>query len=50
MEKYEQLEKIGEGQFGVVRKIKRISDGKVMAWKEIQYGSMSRDQKNQLVN
>lgn len=27
-----------------------MSDGKILVWKEIQYGSMSRDQKNQLVN
>lgn len=29
MEKYELLQKIGRGSFGLIRKIKRKSDGKV---------------------
>jgi hypothetical protein len=33
MDKYEELEYIGKGQFGLVKKVKRISDGRVMVWK-----------------
>ena len=47
--KYEELEEIGKGQFGTVRKIRRISDGRIMVWKEIKYGEMSSEQKKQLV-
>lgn len=47
---YESLETIGRGSFGVIRKVKRISDGKVLAQKEIDYGQMSQFEKQQLVN
>lgn len=42
MEKFEELENIGKGQFGAVKKIKRISDGRILVWKEVNYSSMSR--------
>lgn len=42
MENYKELESIGKGQFGLVKKIKRISDGRIMVWKEVNYGSMSK--------
>lgn len=42
MEKYEELENIGKGQFGVVKKIRRISDGRTMVWKEVNYGPMTK--------
>jgi NIMA (never in mitosis gene a)-related kinase len=37
------------GSFGSVSKIKRKSDGKVMCWKELDYGKMSEREKQQLV-
>ena len=33
------------GSFGKVCKIKRISDGKVMVWKELNYGRMGEKEK-----
>ena len=38
--KYEIIEKLGEGGFGKVYKIKRISDGKLFAVKCISYKSI----------
>ena len=32
MDKYELIENIGKGSFGVVSKIKRKSDGKILVW------------------
>ncbi|ORX97721.1 kinase-like protein [Basidiobolus meristosporus CBS 931.73] len=49
MEKYESLEVIGSGSFGLVRKVKRKSDGKILARKEINYVKLSEKEKQQLV-
>ena len=49
MENYEIIQKIGTGSFGSVTKIKRKTDGKLLVWKEINYGSMSEKEKQQLV-
>ena len=32
MEKYEFIENIGKGSFGVVAKISRKADGKILVW------------------
>jgi NIMA (never in mitosis gene a)-related kinase len=48
MEKYIKLEQIGRGSFGTVHKIKRVMDGQIMVWKELDYGKMS-DKEKQLV-
>ena len=45
MENYEILNNIGKGCFGVVNKIKRKSDGKILVWKELNYGKMSEREK-----
>eukprot|EP00696_Hemimastix_kukwesjijk_P003573 gnl/Hemi2/14376_TR4869_c3_g8_i1.p1 gnl/Hemi2/14376_TR4869_c3_g8~~gnl/Hemi2/14376_TR4869_c3_g8_i1.p1 ORF type:complete len:456 (-),score=129.49 gnl/Hemi2/14376_TR4869_c3_g8_i1:110-1477(-) len=50
MENYEVLEKIGGGSFGSVFKIKRRRDGKVLVWKELNYGRMSDKEKQLLVS
>lgn len=49
MENYQPLEVIGSGSFGIIRKIKRVSDGKVLVRKEIDYRKMSEKEKKQLV-
>jgi len=41
MNKYEELDSIGKGQFGVVKKIRRLSDGLTMVWKEVNYGPIA---------
>jgi len=49
MNKYEVMNQIGKGSFGIISKIKRKSDGKIFVWKEINYGIMSEREKKQLV-
>ncbi|KAI9838950.1 MAG: hypothetical protein M1819_004158 [Sarea resinae] len=48
VEKYEVLEKIGHGSFGIIRKVKRKSDGYVLCRKEITYSRMSPKEREQL--
>ena len=48
--KYEIIEQIGKGSFGKVHKIKRKQDGKILVWKEINYGQMSEREKQLLVS
>lgn len=45
---FEVLEKIGQGSFGVIRKVRKKSTGEILARKEISYKSMSDREKNQL--
>ncbi|KAI1427312.1 kinase-like domain-containing protein [Xylaria sp. FL1777] len=47
-DKYEVLEKIGHGSFGVIRKVKRKVDGMVLCRKEISYLKMSQKEREQL--
>ncbi|XP_038075838.1 serine/threonine-protein kinase Nek2-like [Patiria miniata] len=47
---YEVICTIGVGSYGKCKKIKRRSDGKILAWKEINYGSMSETEKQMLVS
>lgn len=41
MNNYEPLEAIGSGSFGIIRKVRRLSDGKLLARKEIDYRKMT---------
>jgi NIMA (never in mitosis gene a)-related kinase 2 len=56
MDAYEPLEQIGSGSFGIIRKVKRKSDGRVLnfnkllARKEIDYRKMSEKERKQLVS
>ncbi|TVY86000.1 G2-specific protein kinase, partial [Lachnellula willkommii] len=47
-EKYEVLEKIGHGSFGIIRKVRRKQDGQVLCRKEINYVKMSQKEREQL--
>ncbi|KAG8528709.1 uncharacterized protein KY384_006396, partial [Bacidia gigantensis] len=47
-EKYEVLQTIGHGSFGVIRKVRRRSDGLVLCRKEISYIKMSQKEREQL--
>jgi len=38
------------GSFGKVQKIKRLSDDRVLVWKELNYGTMSEKEKQQIVS
>ncbi|KAI2470113.1 kinase-like protein [Annulohypoxylon bovei var. microspora] len=45
---YEVLEKIGHGSFGIIRKVRRKSDGMILCRKEISYLRMSQKEREQL--
>ncbi|KAI1311182.1 kinase-like protein [Xylaria venustula] len=47
-DKYDVLEKIGHGSFGIIRKVKRKVDGMVVCRKEISYLKMSQKEREQL--
>ncbi|KAJ5825304.1 hypothetical protein N7474_002442 [Penicillium riverlandense] len=47
-DKYDILEKIGCGSFGIIRKVKRKSDGFILCRKEINYIKMSQKEREQL--
>ncbi|CAI7605856.1 hypothetical protein PCG10_002029 [Penicillium crustosum] len=47
-DKYEILDKIGCGSFGIIRKVKRKSDGFILCRKEINYIKMSQKEREQL--
>ncbi|XP_069787456.1 serine/threonine-protein kinase Nek2 [Narcine bancroftii] len=50
LEDYDLMESIGSGSYGRCQKIRRKSDGKVLVWKEMDYGSMSEAEKQMLVS
>ncbi|KAF2454655.1 kinase-like domain-containing protein [Lineolata rhizophorae] len=47
-DRYEVLEKIGHGSFGVIRKVRRKADGQILCRKEISYQRMSQKEREQL--
>ncbi|KAF4977427.1 hypothetical protein FZEAL_6039 [Fusarium zealandicum] len=47
-DKYETLEKIGHGSFGIIRRVRRRTDGFIMCRKEISYLRMSQKEREQL--
>ncbi|XP_026196604.1 LOW QUALITY PROTEIN: serine/threonine-protein kinase Nek2 [Anabas testudineus] len=50
VEDYEVLYTIGSGSYGKCQKIKRISDGKILVWKVLDYGTMAESEKQMLVS
>lgn len=46
---YEPLEVIGNGSFGVIRKVKRRSDGQLFARKELNFERMTDRDRKQIV-
>ncbi|NXJ42754.1 NEK2 kinase, partial [Ciconia maguari] len=47
---YEVLLTIGAGSYGKCRKVRRKADGKILVWKELDYGSMTEAEKQMLVS
>ncbi|NWU69144.1 NEK2 kinase, partial [Pterocles burchelli] len=47
---YEVLHTIGAGSYGKCRKVRRKADGKILVWKELDYGSMTEAEKQMLVS
>ena len=50
MEKYEPISYIGKGNFGSITKIRNKIDGKILVWKELNYGVMSEKDRNRIVS
>ncbi|XP_062066284.1 serine/threonine-protein kinase Nek2 [Lepus europaeus] len=50
VEDYEVLYTIGTGSYGRCQKVRRKSDGKILVWKELDYGSMTEAEKQMLVS
>ncbi|XP_033115917.1 serine/threonine-protein kinase Nek2-like [Anneissia japonica] len=50
LEDYEILYKIGSGSYGTCKKIRRKADGKILLWKEMDYGTMTETEKQMLVS
>ncbi|TFJ82405.1 hypothetical protein NSK_006314 [Nannochloropsis salina CCMP1776] len=49
-EDYEVLEVIGQGSFGKVCRVRRVEDGKVLVWKEINYAHMRPIEKQRIAD
>ncbi|KAK0257244.1 hypothetical protein B0A54_07357 [Friedmanniomyces endolithicus] len=47
-QKYDVLQKIGQGSFGIIRKVRRKTDNAILCRKEISYSRMSDREKAQL--
>ncbi|XP_004481065.1 serine/threonine-protein kinase Nek2 isoform X2 [Dasypus novemcinctus] len=50
VEDFDVLYTIGTGSYGRCQKIRRRSDGKILVWKELDYGSMTEVEKQMLVS
>ncbi|KAH3847794.1 serine/threonine-protein kinase Nek2-like isoform X2 [Dreissena polymorpha] len=50
LDDFEVISTIGTGSYGTCKKIKRKRDGKVLVWKELDYGAMSETEKQMLVS
>ena len=49
-DKYEPISLIGKGNFGSISKIRRKSDGKILVWKELNYGSMKEKYRHHIMS
>ena len=49
-DRYEPISLIGKGNFGSITKIRRKSDGKILVWKELNYGSMKEKYKHHIIS
>ncbi|KAI3622539.1 other nek protein kinase [Moniliophthora roreri] len=49
LEQYEPLDVIGNGSFGIIRKVRRKSDGSIYARKELNFERMSERDRKQIV-
>jgi hypothetical protein len=50
LKNYELLEPLGNGVFGVVSKVRRLSDNKILVWKELNYGRMNTNERRMMMN
>ncbi|NWI88466.1 NEK2 kinase, partial [Pitta sordida] len=50
LDDYEVLLTIGTGSYGKCRKVRRKTDGKILVWKELDYGTMTESEKQMVVS
>mmetsp|Transcript_74695 Transcript_74695/g.175339 ORF Transcript_74695/g.175339 Transcript_74695/m.175339 type:complete len:971 (-) Transcript_74695:55-2967(-) len=50
LELYERCDQLGTGGFGIVTKVRRKSDGKLLVWKELNYGRMNKNERRMMIN
>ncbi|KAK7103381.1 serine/threonine-protein kinase Nek2-like isoform X2 [Littorina saxatilis] len=50
LDDFQVVSTIGTGSYGTCKKIRRKKDGKIMVWKEMDYGAMSEAEKQLLVS
>ena len=50
LKNYELLEPLGNGVFGMVSKVRRLSDNKILVWKELNYGRMNTNERRMMMN
>jgi len=50
LEDYDVICTIGSGSYGTCKKIRRKKDGRVLVWKELDYGTMTETEKQMLVS
>jgi hypothetical protein len=48
LDQYDLVGVIGKGSFGTVSRVRRKADGRIMVWKELNYGTL-REKEKQLV-
>ncbi|KAF5364973.1 hypothetical protein D9758_008178 [Tetrapyrgos nigripes] len=49
LDQYESVDVIGNGSFGIIRKVRRKSDGQIFARKELDFGKMTERDRKQIV-
>jgi NIMA (never in mitosis gene a)-related kinase 2 len=49
LDQYEPMDVIGNGSFGIIRKVKRTADGVIFARKELNFERMSEHDRKQIV-
>ena len=50
MKNFQVLNKLGEGAFSIVYKVKRLSDGQIYALKKVKMGTLSMKEKENALN
>ena len=50
MDAYAPIKQIGKGAYGTVSLVRRKVDGKILVWKELNYGQMSEKEKELVVS
>ena len=47
--RYTVLEQLATGGFGVVSRVRRVTDGKILVWKELNYTRMNKKERRMMI-